>query len=121
MSNFSFKTFTWPINPEVYNEYYERDAIYAKADTGDTVFSGMGEMKRVITGSGAFFGTDAFENFKKLATLFEDAAAGTLTHPVWGARTVFFTELQMTQPPKADYVAYSFTFKEADSTGALPK
>lgn len=121
MDKLSFKTFTWPTNPEVYHEDFVRDALYAKTDDGDSVFSGMGPMKRVITGSGAFFGTDAYANFNKLAALFGYTTAGTLTHPVCGTRTVYFTKLQMSQSPKADYVAYSFEFTEADEDGAIPK
>lgn len=121
MTQLRFKTFTWPTNPEVYHEDFVRDALYAKTDDGDSVFSGMGPMKRVITGSGAFFGTDAYTNFNALAALFGDATTGTLTHPVCGERTVYFTKLQMSQSPKSDYVAYSFEFTEADADGAIPK
>lgn len=121
MDKLSFKNFTWPINPEVYQEDYVRDPVYAKTDDGNSVFSGMGPMKRVVTGSGAFFGSDASTNFTKLATLFAESGRGVLTHPVWGARTVYFTGLQMTQSPKSEYVAYSFEFTEADSEGAIPK
>ena len=121
MDKLIFKTFTWPINPEVYQEAYVREPLYARTDDGSTVFSGMGPMKRGITGSGAFFGSDAATNFNRLATLFAEASRGVLTHPVWGARTVYFTELQMTQSPKSDYVAYSIEFSESDSEGAIPK
>lgn len=121
MDKLKFKTFAWPTNPEVYHEDFVRDALYAKTDDGDSVFSGMGPMKRVITGSGAFFGTDAYTNFNALATLFADANKGVLIHPVCGNRTVYFTKLQMSQSPKADYVAYSFEFTEADADGAIPK
>lgn len=121
MDKLVFKTFTWPTNPETFHESYDREPVYAKTDDGSSVFSGMGPMKRVITGSGAFFGDNAYTNFSNLATLFADATSGLLKHPVWGNRTVYFTQLQMTQSPKADYVAYSFEFKEADADGTIPK
>lgn len=121
MDKLIFRTFTWPNNPEVYHEDFLRDPLYAKTDDGDTVFSGMGPMKRVITGSGAFFGTDAYTNFNKLAALFAAGGMGKLTHPVCGERTVYFTRLQMSQSPKSDYVAYSFEFTEADEEGEIPK
>lgn len=121
MNRLKFKSFIWPINPEVYHEDYSRDAIYAKTDGGDSVFSGMGPMKRVITGSGAFFGTEACDQFRELATIYASADPGLLSHPVWGVRTVYFTKLQMTQSPKSDYVAYSFEFAEVDSNGVLLK
>lgn len=120
MDKLVFKTFTWPINPEVCQEAFLREPIYTKTSDGKQVFSGMGAMKRVITGSGAFLGSDAYENFRKLSTLFADAALGSLTHPVWGERSVYFTELQALQSPKENYVAYSFTFTEADADGAIP-
>lgn len=120
MDKLTFKTFTWPNNPETYREEFIREALYEKNNAGDSVFSGMGPMKRVITGTGAFFGADAYTSFNALAALFSDAARGELTHPVLGKRTVYFTGLEMTQSPKSDYVAYSFEFKEADSQGAIP-
>jgi len=121
MEKLVFKAFTWPINPEKYQEAFLREPLYDKTDSGDSVFAGMGPMKRVITGSGAFFGADAYTHFNNLAKVFSDPAKGTLTHPVCGSRTVYFTQLQMTQSPKSDYVAYSFEFTEADSEGAIPK
>lgn len=121
MNKLRFKTFTWPINPETYQEVFVREPLYTKNEDGDSVFSGMGPAKRVISGSGAFFGTDAYTNFNTLAALFGEADAGTLTHPVCGARTVYFTGLQMNQSAKSDYVAYSFEFKEADADGTIPR
>ena len=121
MDKLQFKTFLWPTNPEVYHEDYVRDPIYAKTDDGSSVFSGMGPMKRVITGSGAFFGENAAANFTELSKIFASADQGLLNHPVWGVRTVYFTKLQMTQSPKSDYVAYSFEFAEADADGAIPQ
>ena len=121
MDKLKFKTFTWPTTPESYHEDYIREPVYEKNDEGDTVFFGMGPMKRVITGNGVFFGLDASTSFSDLAKLFASADSGLLVHPVWGIRTVYFTKLKMTQSPKADYVAYSFEFTEADGQGDIPK
>ena len=121
MDKLIYKTFTWPTNPEVFHEEFLREPIYAKTDDGDSVFSGMGPMKRVITGSGSFFGTGAYTSFNELAVLFADEKKGVLSHPVCGTRTVYFTKLQMMQSPKSDYVAYSFEFRESDSDGVIPQ
>ena len=121
MDKLKFKTFTWPTNPEVYHEDFVREALYVRTDDGESVFSGMGPMKRVITGSGAFFGAEAYTSFEALAALFAETNQGLLIHPVCGNRLVFFTKLQMAQSPKSDYVAYSFEFKETDAEGAIPK
>lgn len=121
MDKLSFGDFVWPVNPEEYREEFVREACYDKDASGETVFSGMGPMKRVITGSGAFFGANACTDFSKLAARFAQNGTDILTHPVFGERTVYFTGLKMIQRPKSDYVAYSFEFTEADANGAIPK
>jgi hypothetical protein len=121
MNKLSFKDFIWPTNPEEYREDFVREACYDKNAAGDSVFSGMGLMKRVITGSGSFYGSDAYASFQALADLFAADGLGLLNHPYCGKKMVYFTKLQMSQSPKADYVAYSFEFKEADEEGAIPK
>ena len=115
----TFKTFTWPSNPENYREELHREPLHLKS--GESwIFRGMGDARRVISGSGVFLGPRAFEDFKMLAALFADTSTGTLTHPVWGSRTVYFTGLELVQSVKPDYVAYSFEFREVNEDGSLP-
>lgn len=120
MDKISFKTFIWPLNPESYQEELVREPVYEKTNSG-TKFSGMGPQKRVITGKGAFLGPEAVGSFQTLANLFAEPEAGTLTHPLLGIRTVYFTALTVTQSPRADCVAYSFEFTEADAKGEIPE
>ena len=120
MEKMRFKTFIWPQNPHTYREEFVREPIYYKNDLDITVFKEMGPMKRTITGKGVFFGENAFTTFRSLATLFNEKSAGTLSHPVWGNRHVWFTGLELTQEPKENCVSYSFTFREADSDGVIP-
>ncbi len=121
MDKLVYKTFTWPQNPERYQQNYVREPEYTKNTSGDTVFSGMGVMKRTFTGSGCFTGSTAYAKFLELAEVFADAASGSLVHPIWGTYKCYFTELELTQEPRSDYVAYRFTFREADSSDAIPK
>ena len=121
MSNLFFRGYVWPQNPETYRQSFVREPVYVRNGAGNDVFSGMGPMKRVILGSGAFRGADAYTNFGALAALFADSGTGTLIHPAFGSRTVYFTGLQLRQSPRRDYVAYSFEFTEADTDGAIPK
>lgn len=121
MEKMAFKTFTWPQNPRIYREVFLREPVHKKNYLGQYVFAGMGPLKRTITGSGVFFGEGAYTDFRSLAALFDETTAGTLVHPVFGTRTVFFTGLELQQEPKSDYVAYSFTFREADADGSIPK
>ena len=54
MNKLVYKNYVWPQNPDRYQQIYVREPIYAKNDAGETVFTGMGPMKRTITGSGSF-------------------------------------------------------------------
>lgn len=121
MLKMSFKGVDWPQNPEQYRQVSIREPVYGKDSAGNAVFSGMGPVKVTVTGSGAFFGTNAYENFKVLSTLFAQSTVGALYHPVWGTVQAYFTGLELTQEPKPDYVAYSFEFKGADENGAIPQ
>ena len=121
MDKLSYKTFVWPQNPTVYKEECLREPQYYKADDGEYYFDGMGEKKLTITGSGAFFGDDAFTEFKKLSKLFGQTAPGNREHPVWGIRYCYFTGLEMTQEPKDNYVSYKFTFTGALTNGEVPR
>lgn len=121
MEKLSYKTFVWPTNPHTYQEESIREGEYSKDDAGNDVFEGMGYLKRIITGSGAFFGETAAADFRKLAALFEETTAGNLEHPLWGIRYCYFTGLEMTQEPKENYIAYKFTFQQALTNGYLPK
>lgn len=121
MDKLVYKSFTWPQNPEYYRQSYVREPVYVKDEEGNVTFSGLGALKRTITGSGAFFGETAYENFMELAALCDTDVAGALTHPVWGKVSAFLTKLEMSQEPRADYVAYSFTFQVADADGNIPQ
>lgn len=121
MLKMSYKGVSWPRNPDHYRQEYLREPTYEKTIEGETVFVGMGPLKLTITGSGAFFGASAYDNFKALSNLFKQTTVGALYHPVWGTVQAFFTKLELTQEPKADYVAYSFTFTGADENGEIPK
>ncbi len=121
MANLSFGTFIWPNDPQRYEEICVREPVYTQTEDGQTVFSGIGPVKRTITGSGAFFGSSAYKSFKALLALVSQEVPASLVHPIWGTRSVFLTELKSTMEPRENYVAYSFTFREADASGAIPK
>lgn len=121
MDKLVFKGFTWPENPEVFQVSELREPEYELTDAGVYTFTGLGQVQRVITGSGCFTGPSAYTNFKALAKLLEDGQAGKLIHPVWDEMTVFFLELTLIQEPRLNYVAYRFKFREADSEGGIPR
>lgn len=81
MDKLKYKTFVWPHNPTVYKEEYLREPQYYKGDDGEYYFDAMGDEKLTITGTGAFFGDDAFVQFKKLAKLLRRRRRGTWSIP----------------------------------------
>ncbi len=120
MDKLSYKTFVWPHNPHTYQEEYVREPHYVTVDKV-TYYDSMGAVQQEITGSGAFFGEDAFDQFKKLAALFAEESPGNLEHPIWGIRYCYFTGLELTQEPKDHYVSYTFRFTVAQTNGEVPK
>lgn len=120
MDKLSYKTFVWPHNPHTYKEEWIREPQYYTVD-GKTYYEGMGEMKRIISGSGTFFGEDAFARFKALSELFAEKTAGNLEHPIWGIRYCYFTGLELTQEPKENCISYKFEFTGALANGQVPK
>lgn len=121
MNKLIYKEYTWPQNPDHYEQVYVREPVYTKNEVGETVFSGMGPQKLTITGSGSFFGDAAYEKFRMLVDVFKEPSPGTLIHLVWGQIRCYFTKLQLTEEPRPNYVAYKFEFREADEDGAIPQ
>lgn len=120
MDYLSYKTFVWPQNPHTYREVTTRTPVYYTQD-GETYFRGMSGLKRTISGSGVFYGEDAYEQYKKLQKLSEDMSAGNLEHPIFGIRYCYLTLLEVLQEPKENYVSYRFEFTQALLNGEVPK
>ena len=120
MNKLVFKNYVWPQNPDKYEQKFVREPVYTKQDDGAVAFS-IGPKKRTVTGSGSFFGETAYADFQNQVKVFEEDTWGALVHPVWGTCRCFFTQLEVTMEPRADYVAYRFTFLEADEDGNIPQ
>lgn len=120
MEKLRFKDWTWPQNPTEYHQQYLREPVYEKNAANQQEFKGLGPLKKVITGSGVFTGPNAGSDFQELAALVTESNTGLLEHPVLGAEAAYFTELELTQVPRADYLAYRFTFQVADGDGVIP-
>lgn len=112
LSTMRYKGFTWPHNPRVYSISFERKAALRKIPFGNYHIQDLGLTRRVMRGEGEFVGEDAYQQFKKLATVFYDNGPGTLIHPLWDTSSAWFMELKLEQEPRPDYVKYGFTFWE---------
>ena len=122
MDKMKFRMFRWPDNPEEFGIYMVCQPEYQINNIGQYDYTGMGPMCRIYTGSGVFFGPDAVEWFNALQVLMSTRSPGELYHPIWGtSEVVYLTELKMAQESRPDYIKYSFTFREADEKGGIPR
>ncbi len=115
-----YKDYVWPHNPRVYTIDYERRMGARKVPFGRYWLQDLGPAQRVMRGEGEFAGEGAYQEFKRLATVFYDDGPGLLIHPVWQTANAYFVELSLAQEPRVDYVKYTFTFwegYEGHSTG----
>lgn len=116
MANLQYKDFVWPNDPETYQETVTREPQYTSG-----TYSGMGSLQRVITGSGAFVGSNAYSDWNQLMDLAKQTSPGYLTHPVWGQRYCYLTKLTLEQECHTNFLRYSFAFTEAKADGTVPK
>lgn len=107
-----YKSYVWPHNPETYTIAFRREVTVAKVPFGRYGMQDLGLSYRVMEGEGVFAGEGAYDEFKKLATVFYEGGAGTLVHPVWQTAQAYFVKLELAQQPLADYVRYRFAFWE---------
>ena len=118
LSSMRYKDYIWPHNPRTYSISYERKIAAYKIPFGTYTMQDMGMTYRVLRGEGEFVGEGAYDEFKRLATVFYAGGAGLLVHPVWQTSNAYFVALSMKQQPREDYVSYAFEFWE--DHGARP-
>ena len=107
-----YKDYIWPHNPATYSIVYERQVAVHKVPFGRYYMQDLGMGCRVMRGQGEFSGEGAYDEFKKLATVFYADGPGLLIHPLWQSANAYFTALKLEQEPLPDYVRYSFEFRE---------
>lgn len=107
-----FKNYTWPHNPKFFEVTRKRRLSVNHIPFGKFSVRDMGEEYRVFKGEGEFCGENAYEEFKKLESVFKEGTYGILVHPVIGSENVYFSSLTLKEEPMTDYVRYSFEFSE---------
>lgn len=120
MMALKYKTYTWPNDPHTYREVLSREPLYT-TQNGTSTYSKMGATHRIITGSGVFYGEEAYDHFLELLEIADDNTPGELHHPIWGKRHCYLTKLELIQEPRENFVSYSFEFTQARSDGTIPK
>ena len=112
LSPMRFKSYVWPHNPRIYEICFQKKIAEHPVPFGYTMLRSMGFGCRIMRGEGEFTGPGAYEEFKRLASVFYDDTPGMLTHPLWQPARVYFSALELRQVPTENYVAYSFEFRE---------
>ena len=121
MDKMKFMMFTWPENPEEFRISAHCVPEYVPNQVGGYDYTGLTPMIRVFHGRGVFCGADATQRFNALAVIMAVGREGELFHPVWGTTTAYLTDLEMEQESRPEYIVYSFTFRETDENGAIPR
>lgn len=116
-----YMMFTWMRNPEEFQIRSVCEPEYVVTSSGCYDYTGIGPLCRIFTGRGVFVGADAYDMYNSLQVLQAMRQAGDFYHPYWGKSKAFLTELRMEQDSRPDHVIYSFTFREADETGMIPR
>lgn len=112
MLNMRYKSFVWPNNPHACSLSLVRQVAEHKYPGGDYHLESLGVGRRRLSGEGEFYGKDAYRTMKQLLTVFEQEGAGQLLHPVIEINQAVFSELELLQEPREDYVSYRFVFLE---------
>jgi len=112
LSPMRYKDYVWPHNPRVYAITFKRHVSAHKIPFGTYVLQNLGRSFRALRGDGEFCGAGAYDEFKKLASVFYDDKPGLLIHPIWQNSNAYFVSLDVNQEPREDYVKYSFEFWE---------
>ena len=107
-----YKSYVWPHNPRTYRITYQRQVAVQKVPFGRYALQDLGLTRRVMEGEGEFFGPEAYDEFRKLASVFYQEGPGMLIHPVWQASQAYFVSLELAQQPLENYVRYRFAFWE---------
>ena len=116
-----YRDYIWPNNPKIYSISFTRKIAVQKIPFGRCVTQDLGMSCRTMEGEGEFVGEGAYDEFRKLATVFYRNGPGTLVHPVWQTTQAYFTSLELVQAPLPDYVRYRFAFMEANENPAVLK
>ena len=110
LSKIVYKDFKFPYNPA--NTSYKIDRTYIKhkyPELAGNELEDFGSNACVISGSGEFFGDDAYLNWSKLLKEFKKKGVGRVSHPIFTDITRgLMTSLRADIEPMPDYVKYSF-------------
>ena len=110
-----FKKYRWPMNPSEITVSYDRNLREKVVPLKGSLLQDMGRKKRIVTGKGCFLGEDSLKQFRRLAQVFEEGGAGTLSMPGFPPFLAVFSSLKLNALGRPEETHYSFSFTEADN------
>ena len=111
LSNMKYKDFTFPHNPRTSSFKCTRSYVEHKyPELSGNEVEDFGRNAIVISGTGEFFGADAYTQFSKLRKEYNKKGVGKVSHPVFKTVTRgLMTELQGDlEENMENYIKYSF-------------
>lgn len=107
-----FKNYIWPHNPSNIDISVKRNLKEFAIPFKGSVIQDYGREKRIVSGSGQFFGDNSIEQFNSLFTLFKQGGQGYLSLPGMDSFLAIFKELNLIELSMTNIVNYSFEFWE---------
>ncbi len=107
-----FKNYIWPYNPSNIEISVQRALKEVIIPFKGSIFQDYGREKRVVSGSGQFFGEDCIDQFDELFFLFKRGGSGYLTLPGMPSFLAIFKGLELIETSTSEFLNYSFEFWE---------
>lgn len=111
-----FKDYEWPYNPSKLKIEQQKNLSQIDLPFVGTIIQNLNCGKKIISGSGEFFGEDCFEKYNKLNLAYKENSSGYLSIPEIGTFLVEFKKLNISCDPGPKSVAYYFEFWETLNT-----
>ena len=111
-STMQYKDYVWTNNPKTINISSERDIKESIIPYCGNEFQDYGRKKRIVNGSGEFFGSDCLDQYNALFNVFKSGTLGYLSLPNVSPFLATFKSLKIEGKPKPNVLSYSFEFWE---------
>lgn len=107
-----FKNFIWPHNPSTINISAQKNLKEVAIPFKGSIIQDYGREKRIVSGSGQFFGDSCIEQFDMLFLVFKQRGSGYLSLPGMDSFLAVFKELKLVGNLMPNVLTYSFEFWE---------
>lgn len=110
LKKIKYKDFVFPNNPETTGMKCDRSYVKHKyPELAGNELEDFGADAIVISGSGCFFGDDAYDTYHELYDAFRSKGVGSVRHPIFTEITRgLMVKLEAQLEPRSDYITYSF-------------